>query len=69
MIIVAMPTTRRLYHVTVPASKYNLIKSIADLLVGEGYTNEYIGEARTHCVRIALAAVFEAGMSKKSRSK
>ena len=40
------PHTRRLYHVTVPASKYDLIKSIADLLVGESYSNEYLEAAR-----------------------
>ncbi len=54
------PQTRRLYHVTVPASKYDLIKSIADLLVGESYSNEYLDSARERCARIALGAVVEA---------
>ena len=57
------PHTRRLYHVTVPASKYDLIKSIADLLVGESYSNEYLDAARERCARIALAAVVDAGIS------
>lgn len=61
--------TRRLYHVTVPASKYDLIKSIADLLVGESYSNEYLDTARERCARIALAAVVDAvlGMRKTKR--
>ena len=54
------PHTRRLYHVTVPASKYELIKSIADLLVGESTSREYLDVARERCARIALAAVVEA---------
>jgi hypothetical protein len=58
------PQTRRLYHVTVPASKYDLIKSIADMLVGESYSNEHLDEARERCARIALGAVVEAMMGR-----
>ena len=54
------PHTRRLYHVTVPAGRYDLIKSIADLLVGESTSREYLDKARERCARIALAAVVEA---------
>ncbi len=61
MTVMTMPTTRRLYHVTVPASKYDLIKSITDLLVGESTHREYLDIARERCTRIALAAVVEAG--------
>lgn len=53
--------TLRLYKVTVPAEKYNKIKTITDILVGETRTNEYLNEARTRCAKIALAAVIEAG--------
>lgn len=61
--------TRRLYHVTVPASKYDLIKSIADLLVGESTSREYLDAARERCARIALAAVVDAVIGSRPKSK
>lgn len=63
------PQTRRLYHVTVPASKYDLIKSITDLLVGESYSDEYLDAARERCARVALAAVVEVVIGSRPRQR
>ena len=61
--------TKRLYHVTVPANKYDLIKSITDLLVGESYSHEYLDTARERCARVALAAVVDAVIGSRPRHR
>lgn len=48
---------RKLYGVRVPVEKYEVLKKIADLLVGETTTQTYIWDVRYKAVELAIKAV------------
>lgn len=56
----ATPDPRMLYGVRVPAEKYDKIKTLTEILVGESDHREYLSDARRRCVLIALQALEKA---------